>query len=39
MRRYKQVKEKKVIYSMSEWAEVEKRAAELSLKTGMYICC
>ena len=37
MRKYKQVKEKKVTYSLSEWAEVEKRAAELSLKTGTYI--
>src|SRR5574344_2237719 len=37
LRKYKQVKEKKVIYSMPEWAEVEKRAAELSLKTGTYI--
>ena len=37
MRKYKQVKEKKVTYSLPEWAEVEKRAAELSLKTGTYI--
>ena len=37
MRKYKQVKEKKVTYSLPEWQEVERRANELNLKTGTYI--
>ena len=37
MRKYKQVKEKKVIFDMKEWAEVERRASEMNLKTGTYI--
>ena len=37
MRRFTQVKRKEIAFRMSEWAEVEKRAAELSLKTGTYI--
>lgn len=37
MRKYKQVKEKKVTYSLDEWTEVERRAALLSMKTGTYI--
>lgn len=37
MRKYKQVKEKKVTYSLPEWAEVERRAASMNLKTGTYI--
>ena len=37
MRKYKQVKEKKVIYSLDEWAVIEHRAAKLSMKTGTYI--
>ena len=37
MRRFKKVKEKKVTYSLEEWQEVERRAAELSMKTGTYI--
>ncbi|MCM1167325.1 MAG: MobC family plasmid mobilization relaxosome protein [Lachnospiraceae bacterium] len=37
MRKYKQVKEKKVIYSLDEWEIIEQRAAALSLKTGTYI--
>ena len=37
MRKYKQVKEKKVIFDMKEWAEVERRAAAMNLKTGTYI--
>lgn len=37
MRKYKQVKEKKVTYSLPEWAEIERRAAEMNLKTGTYI--
>ena len=37
MRKYKQVKEKKVIYSLDEWAIIEQRAADLAMKTGTYI--
>ena len=37
MRKYKQVKEKKVTFDMTEWAEVERRAAAMHLKTGTYI--
>ncbi len=37
MRKYKQVKEKKVTFDMQEWAEVERRAAACHTKTGTYI--
>ena len=37
MRKYKQVKEKKVIYSLDEWATIEQRAADFAMKTGTYI--
>ena len=37
MRKYKQVKEKKVVYSLDEWAVIEHRAAKLAMKTGTYI--
>ena len=37
MRKYKQVKEKKVTFDMTEWTEVERRAAAMHLKTGTYI--
>lgn len=37
MRKYKQVKEKKITYPINEWHEVERRAAALSMKTGTYI--
>ena len=37
MRKYKQVKEKKVTFDMKEWAEVERRAALCHMKTGTYI--
>lgn len=37
MRKYKQVKEKKVTFDMEEWVEVERRAAAVNLKTGTYI--
>lgn len=37
MRKYKQVKEKKVIYSLDEWAIIEQRATDLAMKTGTYI--
>ena len=37
MRKYKQVKEKKVTFDMNEWAEIERRAAACHTKTGTYI--
>ena len=37
MRKYKQVKEKKVIYLPEEWAVIEYSAAKLAMKTGTYI--
>ena len=37
MRKYKQVKEKKVIYSLDEWKQIEKRAASVMMKTGTFI--
>ena len=37
MRKYKQVKEKKVTYSLDEWATIEQRAGDLAMKTGTYI--
>ena len=37
MRKYKQVKEKKVIYSLDEWKQVEERAASVLMKTGTFI--
>ena len=37
MRKYKQVKEKKVVYSLEEWAVIEYRASKLAMKTGTYI--
>ena len=37
MRKYKQVKEKKVTFDMNEWAEIEIRAAACHCKTGTYI--
>ena len=37
MRKYKQVKEKKVIYSLDEWKRIEKRAASVMMKTGSFI--
>lgn len=37
MRKYKQVKEKKVTFDMQEWSEVERRAAACHTKTGTYI--
>lgn len=37
MRKYKQVKEKKVTFDMQEWAEIERRAAAAGMKTGTYI--
>ena len=37
MRKYKQVKEKKVIYSLDEWKQIEERAASIMMKTGTFI--
>ncbi len=37
MRRYKIVKEKKITFDMTEWEQVEKRAASVRLKTGTFI--
>ena len=37
MRKYKQVKEKKVIYSLDEWKQIEECAASVMMKTGTYI--
>ncbi|MBD5383408.1 MAG: MobC family plasmid mobilization relaxosome protein [Ruminococcaceae bacterium] len=37
MRKYKQVKEKKVIYSLDEWKLIEERAASVLMKTGTFI--
>ena len=37
MRKYKQVKEKKITFGMDEWAEVERRAAVMGVKTGTYL--
>ena len=37
MRKYKQVKEKKVIYSLDEWKKIENRAASVMMKTGTFI--
>lgn len=37
MRKYKQVKEKKITYSLDEWKVIEERAASVMMKTGTYI--
>ena len=37
MRKYKKVKEKKITYSLDEWATIEERAASVMMKTGTYI--
>ena len=37
MRKYKQVKEKKVIYSLDEWKQIEERSASVMMKTGTFI--
>ena len=37
MRKYKQVKEKKVIYSLDEWEQIEERATSVMMKTGTFI--
>ncbi|MDE6728346.1 MAG: MobC family plasmid mobilization relaxosome protein [Oscillospiraceae bacterium] len=37
MRKYKQVHRKEVTYDLSEWKQIEKRAASVMLKTGTFI--
>lgn len=37
MRKYKQVKEKKIVYTLDEWKVIEERAAAVKMKTGTYI--
>ncbi len=37
MRKFKHVKEKKVTYSLEEWAVIEYHAAKLAMKIGTYI--
>jgi len=37
MRKYKQVKEKKITYSLDEWKIIEEHAASVMMKTGTYI--
>lgn len=37
MRRFKEVKRKEVIYDTREWAEVERRAASVSMQTSEFI--
>lgn len=37
MRKYKQVKRKEVVFSLGEWAKVEKQAAAVEMKTSDYI--
>ena len=37
MRKYKQVKRKEVVFDLTEWAEVERRAAAANLNIGTYI--
>ena len=36
-RKYKQVHRKEIDFSLSEWAEVERRAAACHMKTGTYL--
>ena len=37
MRRFKEVKLKEIIYSLSEWKQIEKAAAKVSMQTSEYI--
>lgn len=37
MRRFKEVKRKEIIYSLSEWKQIEKAAAKVSMQTSEYI--
>ena len=37
MRKFKEVKRKEIIYSLSEWKHIEKAAAKVSMQTSEYI--
>lgn len=37
MRRFKQVKRKEIDFSLDEWAEIERKAAIMGVKTGTYL--
>ena len=37
MRKYKQVKRKEIDFTLNEWADVERRAALMGVKTGTYL--
>ena len=37
MRKFKEVKRKEIIYSLSEWKLIEKAAAKVSMQTSEYI--
>ena len=37
MRKFKEVKRKEIIYSLSEWKQIEKSAAKVSMQTSEYI--
>ena len=37
MRKFKEVKRKEIIYSLSEWKQIEKAAAKVSMQTSEYI--
>ena len=37
MRRFKEVKRKEIIYSSSEWKQIEKAASKVSMQTSEYI--
>ena len=37
MRKFKKIKRKEVIFSLDEWKELEKKANQLSMKTGTFI--
>ena len=37
MRKFKEVKRKEIIYDLSEWKQIEKAAAKISMRTSEYI--
>ena len=37
MRKFKEVKRKEIIYDLSEWKQIEKAAAKVSMQTSEYI--
>lgn len=37
MRKFKEVKRKEIIYSLSEWKQIERAAAKVSMQTSEYI--